>query len=395
MRVKFFEIFKKLVAFDKKAEIFVNGEDNAYPERVDRLINNSVTAKMASDLMTQYFVGEGFGEEIERLIINSQHTTTIKQFSENIAKELVDNRGVFIQVGYRIDDSANIVRTNPRVLPFDSCRLGKEDSGGYSGKIHVKNDWRDSKDEERIFDVYNTNEKVIIAQIENAGGIEKYKGQIYYYNADNRSHYPLARIDSVINDCDSEAQSSIYKNQLLRKGFFGNTLVVTRPLIDHSVSEFIVKDGEQIPNAEYQKLASEADQFVDQLEDFLGAGNSGGVMHASLDAAGDDLDKAIMIKNIEANIDPDMFQNVETSVRENILIAFNNLPVGLVKSNEGLFSDSAAAIQEMKRTYWENTMKDRQTFLMILNMFTNIVTETDLVPTPIVELAPSPTQTPE
>jgi hypothetical protein len=62
MKVTVLEILKRAVSWDKKLEIYQNGEDNAYPERIDRIINNSVTAKMASEMMVQYLLGKGFGE---------------------------------------------------------------------------------------------------------------------------------------------------------------------------------------------------------------------------------------------------------------------------------------------------------------------------------------------
>ena len=36
MKVTVLEILKRAVSWDKKLEIYQNGEDNAYPERIDR-----------------------------------------------------------------------------------------------------------------------------------------------------------------------------------------------------------------------------------------------------------------------------------------------------------------------------------------------------------------------
>lgn len=371
--VKFFDIVKKFIGYDNRNEIFTNGEDNAYPEKIDRLINNSVTAKMASGLMTQYFIGRGFGSA-DDIVINDNEQTTIKVFAQGLAQELVNDRGVFIHVNYEINDSGVIVPVNPRVLPFDWCRIGKKDGRGYNGTIHVKTDWRDSKEQAQIYNVYNDNEKVLAAQIKKDKGIENYKGQVFYYNPDVKYHYPLARIDTVMSDCDSEAQASIYKNQLLRKGFFGKTLIVLPSLVDSNIYETVENEaGETVPNREYTDALSEADEITNNIEQFIGVEGAGGCMVMTLDTVDKKLEDAILIKNIEANIDADMFEGVESSVRENILMSFNNLPIGLVKGNEGLFSDSGGAILEMKKTYWENTTTERDTFLMILNKFTKSV----------------------
>lgn len=87
-----------------------------------------------------------------------------------------------------------------------------------------------------------------------------------------------------------------------------------------------------------------------------------------MDFAGEKLEDAILIKQIESRIDDELFNYTETSVRENILVAFNNLPAGLIKTNDSaLFGNSGEAIREMKRTYWENTSKERVLLTSIIN----------------------------
>src|SRR5690606_32980960 len=211
----------------------------------------------------------------------------------------------------------------------------------------------------QLIDVYNPDKSVIDAQVEKAGGWDKYKGQILYINMDNGLLYPLSRIDAVANDCDSEAQASVYKNRLLRKGFFGNTLVVTRPLIG---------DGLEPGTKALLDAESEREKFQQAIKDSLGAESTGGVLCLEMDFAGEKLDDAILIKQIESKIDDKLFSYTETSVRENILVAFNNLPAGLIKTNEtSLFGNSGEAIREMKRTYWENTTKERNLLTSVLN----------------------------
>lgn len=361
MKVSIVDIFKRLVSYDKKLAIYKNGIDNAYPERTDRLINNSVTAKTASSIMVQYLIGDGFGDA-DKFKVHPD--CKLIEFAEDIAKDIVENRGCFIHVNYNL----NYEISKAKVLPFNQCRIGEKDSTEYNGKILVKKDWSNDKEDANIIDVYNPKKSVIEAQIKEAGNIDKYKGQIFYYNSERKYYYPLSRIDAVMNDCDSEAQSAVYKNQLLRKGFFGRTVVVTRNLIDDDIEPTLIdENGNSIVNPEYRTAESEAEQTKKTIEDFLGAENAGGAMVIQTDFAGDDLENAIVFKNIESNIEPNLFENVENSVRDNILVAFNNLPVGLVRSNEGLFANSAEAILEMKKTYWENTSKERNTLEQIIN----------------------------
>jgi len=360
MKVDIIDLAKRLIKWESKLDIYSNGADNAYTERTERLINNSVTAKTASNIMVQYLLGKGFGDA-DNLRLGG---VKLIDFAEDIAQDIIENRGVFIHVNYDL----NYDFTSLKVLPFGWCRIGKKDSRKYNGKILIKSDWTDKKEEPQIINVYNPKKEVIEAQIKAVKGIENYNGQVFYYNLESKYYYPLSRIDSVMNDCDSEAQSAVYKNQLLRKGFFGKTLVVTRPLIDNTIAETILNEQSQsIINPLYRQAESEAKQTKETIEKFIGAENAGGAMLLEMEFAGDKFEDAILIKNIESNITPDLFKNVETSVRENILIAFNNLPVGLIRASDGIFSNSGTAIAEMKKMYWENTSKERNILETIVN----------------------------
>jgi hypothetical protein len=354
MRTLLIDIFKRLTPWNKSVDVYGNDTDNAYPERMDRLINNSVTAKSAANIMVQYLLGKGYGTDADSLIVNKGKTLKLIDFADDVADDLVKQRGVYIHVNwnalYQITDMA--------VLPYDWCRVGKRDSNEYAGKIIVHKDWtKPKKVDLQAIDIYNPRKNVIDAQVEKAGGWEKYKGQVLFINQDTKLIYPLSRIDSVTDDCDSEAQAAIYKNRILRKGFFGNTLVVTRPLV-----------GEELEGDVLSAAENERKNFQNAIKDSLGAQNTGGVLCLEMDFAGEKLEDAILIKQIESKMDDKLFNYTESSVRENILVAFNNLPIGLVKTNDAsFFGSSGEAIREMKKTYWENTTKERNLLTSTLN----------------------------
>jgi hypothetical protein len=356
MKTLLIEVWKRLTPWNKSADVYANDIDNAYPERMDRLINNSVTAKSAASIMVQYLLGKGYGADADNVIVNKANNLKLIDFADDVSDDLVKQRGVFIHINwnalYQIADFS--------VLPYEWCRIGRKDSNDYAGKVAVCKEWLKPKRVDiQLIDIFNPRKKVIDAQVEKAGGWEHYKGQVLFVNMDTKLIYPLSRIDSVSEDCDSEAQASVYKNKLLRKGFFGNTLVVTRPLVG---------DGLEPGSLALQDAESERERFQQAIKDSLGAQNTGGVLCLEMDFAGEKLEDAILIKQIESKIDDKLFDYTETSVRENILVAFNNLPAGLVKTNESsLFGNSGEAIREMKRTYWENTTKERSLLTSVIN----------------------------
>jgi hypothetical protein len=362
MKVTVLDIVKRLVKWDKKLEIYQNGEDNLYPERIDRIINNSVTAKMASEIMVQYLIGKGFGESDNFKINDNQK---LIDFAIDVADSLVRQRGVAIHFDYNL----NFEAINPKVLDFTKIRLGKKDSNSYNGKIIFKNDWSDKKEKEIIFDVFNKSAKVVQKQIEKAGSIEKYKGQVLYINLDSRYFYPLSRIDAVLNDCDSESQAAIYKNMILRKGFFGKQIIMTPPLVSNDEPEMVLNDkGALVRNHAFAKRQAEADEVKRTIESFIGSENAGGALMIESPDFINGIDTIFKIQTISSDLNDKMFEYTENSVGKNILMAFNNLPVALVKSpDSAMFGNSGASLLEAKKMYWENTSKERNKLETIIN----------------------------
>jgi hypothetical protein len=362
MKVTVLDIVKRLVKWDKKLEIYQNGEDNLYPERIDRIINNSVTAKMASEIMVQYLIGKGFGESDNFKINDNQK---LIDFAIDVADSLVRQRGVAIHFDYNL----NFEAINPKVLDFTKIRLGKKDSNSYNGKILFKNDWSDKKEKEIIFDVFNKSAKVVQKQIEKAGSIEKYKGQVLYINLDSRYFYPLSRIDAVLNDCDSESQAAIYKNMILRKGFFGKQIIMTPPLVSNDEPEMVLNDrGALVRNHAFAKRQAEADEVKRTIESFIGSENAGGALMIESPDFINGIDTIFKIQTISSDLNDKMFEYTENSVGKNILMAFNNLPVALVKSpDSAMFGNSGASLLEAKKMYWENTSKERNKLETIIN----------------------------
>lgn len=352
---KIYEIFKRLIKFDKKIGIQKNGIDNLYPERVDRFFNNSVTAKTSGTIMASYLAGKGWGEVNNKVIVHKENRNTLLDYTIAFAKCLSKQRGSFIEVQY----DGNFDISSYDILPFNHCRLGKKDDNDYNGKIIVYDNFaaEDGKIDQKDFkvvDVFNDDKKVIESQVKAAGGFDSYKGQILFVNLDPEYFYPLSQIDPVMGDCDSEAQASIFKNRSLRKGFFGKTMIITEPLVDN-----LQENSTEQQIAEHRKAESERDNFKKTIESFLGADEAGGVLHVELDKVGDSFDEVIKVENITSNINDKIFAHTEQTIFQNILMAFNNIPLGLVRSDNAIFSSSGEALKIMKETYQENTAKER------------------------------------
>lgn len=374
-------VYKKLTNYDKSLGVIANGVDNHYPERADRFINNSVTAKTCAKIMASYLAGKGFGES-DTIIVDKKSKITLQKFTSNIARSLSKQRGVFIHVGY----NANYKPSSYKVLPYTHCRLGKKDDLKYNGKIGVSEKWEESKlkkEDISFLNVFNPKEEVVRGQIEAIKGetlidkVKGYKGQILYVNLEDEYIYALSQIDAVMNDCDSEAQASVYKNRSLRKGFFGKQLVITRPLAG-SLEDYPTPE-------EYNLAQSERENFKDTIKDFIGAENTGDALHVELEFDDNEkLDDVILFKDISSNVDDKIFEYTERSVFNNILMSFNSIPPALVRPENSVFSASGESIYAMQIVYQDNTIEERkeleQLVIYLMSIFYNPLTGLSLMP---------------
>jgi hypothetical protein len=365
------DVYKKLTKFEKSVGVIYNGIDNLYPERVDRFINNSVTAKTCSKIMASYLTGKGWGPEIDKIIVNKEDLITVQRFTSKLSNSVSKQRGAFIHVNYDL----NYKPCSYDVLPYTDCRLGKKDDDKYNGKIGISQDWdkkQVKKSDILFFDVFNPKENIVKSQIDGTRGdtladkLKNYKGQILYVNFDDEYTYALSQIDAVMNDCDSEAQASVYKNRSLRKGFFGKTLVITKPLAG-GLEDY--NDPK-----EYYEAESERTNFKDTIKDFIGAENVGDALHIEMEFdESEKLEDVILFKDISASVDDKLFAYTETSVFNNILMAFNSIPPALVRPENSVFSASGESIKNMQTVYQDNTINERnlikQTVQYLMSIF--------------------------
>lgn len=366
---KLHNIVKKFLPFDSKLEIYPNGENNDYVENIEFLKNNSITATMASNIMVQYIIGKGFGT-FDNVKIGNDKLSVI---TEKITESIVDLKGVAVKVNY----NANLEIANWSVLPFSTCRVGKKDSKEYNGKILFSNNWQDVKKNKPVpYNVYNPDKSVLAYQIgitdkDNDIAIiekvQKFGGQILYINLMPKYYYPLARIDAVKLDCSTENLCSLYVNNLLEGGFFPRTLVVTRPFVSNDLIEDSIRLQDPVLQGTLRRAESEKENFERNVQGMLGVRNVKGVMTMQIDFKGEKLEDAILVKSLDSNMKPDLFLIQLKLAQERILMAFNNLPVTLVKASEGLFSNSGDALNVAKQSYYENTTKERSIVETIVN----------------------------
>lgn len=273
--------------------------DNFYPERVERLIAASGTASAATSIYQNFLLGEGFVDESVNDIIINRRGDTMYDLLEHIANDM----GMFHNFAFKVD--WNLAFDIAAITPVDAkyCRFGIPDSAGYIHKILVHDNWegdyektRDPNKKPTKYHRFNPIDRVIIAQIQEDGGIKKYKGQIFYWTP-KRQSYSKAPLDAVLEDVETDAETKIFKNKGIKTNF----------LAGH-----FFKD----PN-KYEDAAAER-KMQKRLEEFVGAGNTAKIFWMQ-EFPPELLEKKInLFEKVDIqNIDK-LYQYTEESVRSNI-----------------------------------------------------------------------------
>ncbi len=349
----------------KSKGVYSNGRDNLYPQRIERLVNASATTKAATDWYRKLIFGRGFGPELNPLVVDPRSGRKLSDFLRKVVLSFVKHNGVFIHVMW----NANFQISRVRVLDYKQYRVGESDDTDYSGFIVRSDSWFKSKDKRsklEKFHVFNPRENVIQAQVEAAGGWKKYRGQILFIHNQDEIIYPLAPIDAAYNDADTEAQSSIYSNRIVRNGDTGKNLIFVPSFLDE---EWMGKSESTLANElspdqfnDYKHVISEKEEFIEGIKKSLGAEGAGGagIFEVNVEA-GQKIEDVVKSENIKSSLDDQLFAYTDTKVEHNILKQYGPLPKLLVNSSDNsIFGNSGELIKQAKLLAQQNTTEERE-----------------------------------
>ena len=113
VRSTIIEVFQKKTTETKylKDKIYLNGEDNLYPNTLNALINDSPTSKRCSNLMSKYIIGEGVVNDYD-----ISRRFTLNDFSTLISRQISVYYGACIWVGYGEDSEGKIEKNNTNII---------------------------------------------------------------------------------------------------------------------------------------------------------------------------------------------------------------------------------------------------------------------------------------
>jgi hypothetical protein len=347
---------KRKNKFNKRLGIIANGDDNDYPTQVELLIGASVTATQCAGVYAKFLRGNGFDKSIGNTIVGKDKNVnvTVNKLLKKACVDLSKQSGVFLHVNYNMLGEISSINH----IPYKHCRFGESDSDNYSGKIVIYDNWdycKGSKimtDEFIICDAFNPIKEVVLHQIEAAGGIDKYKGQIFHLFLNDEYDYAVSPVDVSEKDAFSEYLLSVYKFNILENDFITDRHIFRHNPMDKKDLEKLKENLRTMKGAKGQgRILLIQDNFDEQLPNGL-----------------------IKIDSIKSGVNDKLFESWEKSLSNNIRRGFNNIPQILIDEVQGkLGNSSGEAYKEAQRVFNRMTQEDRdlisEAFEMLLSYF--------------------------
>jgi hypothetical protein len=293
------EIPRRYSLKENKTEGILNYDnDNAYPRRVELMIEASVTGSRGVDLYKKFMAGRGFtNEAFGRAVINEKGQTINELLKTATAKD----KAKFASFAFHFNYNALFQISEIRAIEVKDVRFTLNNSD-HAGKYALYEDWarelksRISPSDIKYIDKFNPDPKVIQRQILAAGGFEHWNGQIFYWSAAG-DKYPLPVYDPAINDLETDGEISLFKRNNVTTQFLAMYILMLKQEFEDD---------------------TERQEYIQTLNKFMGGRESGKIL--LLDGITEE-NKPELQKIDLQNADR-LFEYHETSAQNNIRKSF-------------------------------------------------------------------------
>ena len=200
--------------------------DNLYPQNVRNIVLNSKTGNGCLERYTDYIEGRGIASQPLAGFVVNLDGETLADLHSQVSGDFAMNDGFALHVNYDID--GRIVSLHQ--IPFENARLVEPDEEGNIRKVALHPDWtgkltrngrqvKITKETVDYLDVFNPDPAIVLSQIQEAGGPQFYKGQVYYYSSLGYMRYPYAKFHAVLSDMSTDEGLSNIMNRNVRNNF--------------------------------------------------------------------------------------------------------------------------------------------------------------------------------
>jgi hypothetical protein len=192
-----------------QCHILTYGEDNDFPQLVSELVTASKTASSCLDIYADFVNGACFRDSAaNEMYVNDKDTGSM--FLRRIVEDYTKYNGFAVHVNYTEDYRIK----DMHVVPFEFCRLGTGENDDIT-HIAVHTDWGRRTSRNRLrwkpsdiirYNLFNPSPDVVRAEVDDAGGWEAYRGQVYYFCGSSVGDlaYPIPKYVAELTDMRTE-----------------------------------------------------------------------------------------------------------------------------------------------------------------------------------------------
>ena len=352
---------RSIACNDAIGGIMTFGENNDYPQTIESIVLGSSTGKAVLNIYSKFLSGEGFNSPINDIVVGKDFRgkpLTVKHVLRQCAASVAMNNGIYIHTNKTLENKVK----NCVVMPYKFARFNKPDDTGYSSKVVINKNWADNrtfkKDDSIAYDLFTNDLNSFALQVQKAGGLDKYKGQMFFQFWDDSYLYPLSPFDAVYLDCDTEQQVSLFMNREIRNGFMATTVL--------RVAECGTEEEEK--------------KIIDRITNATGAdGTRVILMIDELDRESGEIKKngAFAVDKIDTSVNDKLFENWEQSLAGKIRRSLNVPSIFLDYDANKLGGTSGEAIIQATNSFNAQTRDARSLLSETLReLFTSFDNET-------------------
>lgn len=301
------------ISYVSRFKMQAYGNDNLYPQNLRAITQSSGTAELCLARYTKFIEGYGFADEGFSELVANHRGETADDVLHNVAADLARFGGFAVHVNYNVLGEI----TTMAHVPFENCRLEEPDDAGHVAHIIVHPDWtgkttrmgkvlRVSEETIDRICVFDPRPEVVLSQMELAGGISQYKGQIMWFSMAGSSTYPTPIYDAVVTEISTDEGLGNVKYRNVRNNFLVSCMLVTK----RGIPRIDTETGEE----EEREMISAED-----LKVFQGDENTGKIMLVEVE---NDEDKPEIMAFPTKNYDKD-FSTTDASTIERIYAQFH------------------------------------------------------------------------
>lgn len=307
-------IIKRLpIKRDRTDDIQTYDVDNLYPQRMEEISRTSPIAKSCIRVFSKFIEGMGFEDEnINRIKIN-RRGTTVRDLLRVASKSWAHNQAFATHFNYNM--LGEIREITP--LFFKYVRMGLADRLGRISTLAFSTNWE--QDPEKIrkevqhFPVFDPSPDTVLSQIEEAGGIRNYPGQILYFTPEP-DQYPLATFDPMVDSVQSSGEIALFELANLQNGFMAGHIINYPGTFDDETDK--------------EKVAAE-------LREFKGARNAGTMMLVENPS----LISRPLVEKLEHPNNDKLFEVTSRNVKNTIVEGFTMpKPLAVINPETGMFN---------------------------------------------------------